>query len=449
MRERVALWLAVVALLVGAWGFYRLTVTASRGGQSTPLYSVRRFDPYGTAALYRLLSERRDGVTTLERPRLPSRLAGTLVQVLALPEEMGPLFEPYELPTAALLAWVGEGNTLIQLTRTGTDVMARTGVTWVDGPAAARIQLHQLAGEPPDAAPGALVEATWTAAALERYGPLDPLVLRAPGTLVSDAPDWHPLATVDGRTVAGEMRHGRGRIILIAAPTPALNAALGEGGNLAFLLAATGQGAVTFDEWSHGIGTTGSVMELLRRFGLLPVLGQLLVVAIAYRWSTRGRRSAPPTEPSRRRSSREQIRVLGHLYRRALDEQDRIRRVYEEVLGRLATALRCRPEQVDARLGVLKSDAAGRARNLLAELRAIGLRYQPRCRSCGYNLTGAVAEHCPECGAWLSRPIRRQIEAQQRSGAKASAAPAGRWREHDLARILNVSHQLMKDLQRG
>ena len=61
-------------LIVGAGVFYRMSYVASRGGDAAPLYSTQRYDPYGTAALYQLLSEQGVDVRILLPKKSDSRI---------------------------------------------------------------------------------------------------------------------------------------------------------------------------------------------------------------------------------------------------------------------------------------------------------------------------------------------------------------------------------------
>ncbi len=122
----LALIIAAVAL------FYSEARDASRAGDTTPLYSVRRHDPYGTAALRDLLVETGVKVRNLERPRLERTDHGTLVQVLPIPSESFWHDEP-EVQAAALLQWIAEGNTVIQFTRSRTELMDLAGVPGLPG----------------------------------------------------------------------------------------------------------------------------------------------------------------------------------------------------------------------------------------------------------------------------------------------------------------------------
>ncbi|MFP4055246.1 MAG: hypothetical protein ACLF0G_00075 [Candidatus Brocadiia bacterium] len=405
MRRRLALAATVAVVVLVVWAFYRLAETASRGGQSNPLYSSLRYDPYGTAALRELLIERDVLFRTLERPHLEEDDRGTLIQVLPLrpgPSLFGLLGgggPQAASPSAEELAeWVAEGNTVVQLTRDSTPLMARLqrgltleevadllartheeGSDW--RPAARELEEDQKKGLAPDDLGWPLLAASWTGAARDLLGDraaaARPLKLRCPGELESgQAGEWRPVAeTAAGRVVAAEIAHGEGRLIVVAAPTPALNHALGEGGNLDFLLALAGEGPVILDEWAHGIGHKGTVLGLIRRFGLLPVLGQVVLVLALYVWSTRGHPRPPSDQPLRRRSVVEQVQTLGFLYRRTLSPEETARRVRREALRRLADGLHCSPEELEAGSAKLPPQEA---RQVAAVREALELR--PRGR---------------------------------------------------------------------
>lgn len=453
---RAGLIMALGAIALGLWSLYSLAIRASRGGSSNPLYSTRRFDPHGAAALFRLLAERLDHVGTLERPWLDASASGTLVQILgsgdARPEETED--KTVGLPAASLLAWVAAGNTIIQLTRAHTELMDEAGVPRSDGPEPGfleqieRIDEHQATGGDPAKTPGRLVEAIWHGGADLPPVHLPPLTLRSPRCF-ADAPDerWHVLARVDGRAVAGLLEHGAGRVIVIGAPTPALNAHLGEGGNLGALLAMVGDGPVLIDEWSHGIGHGGTVLEMLRRFGLVPLLLQIGLLVFVYRWSTRGRAVADAPAAPRARASREQIDTLAFLYAQSLTPAESVHRVHEEILRRWSAALRCPVADVWSRVRAGRSDAMRRAATVLNDLLAMGRRHPPLCRACGYNLSGAPGAACPECGARIAPSVRRQMAIA--IADDAGTRPASRSGDTDLARLLTRAHELTEALRRA
>ena len=89
--------------------FLRLSHVVSRGGETSPLYSIRRFDPYGAAALHRLLLLQDRTVLSLQRPRLDREHQGILLQILPVTSIAGDDAVTYSLPTDMLLDWE-DGN---------------------------------------------------------------------------------------------------------------------------------------------------------------------------------------------------------------------------------------------------------------------------------------------------------------------------------------------------
>ena len=384
MTRKLSFLLAAVSALACLVSFYYLSAVASRGGEGTPLYSVRRHDPYGTAALYDLLLERGYQTRTLERPRLAKDARGLLIQTLPLKKECGFLgfgccaYNPYQVHTEALLDWVARGNTVVQFTREETGLMQAIGVKLSrlgDGASAAAVEEHQARGGFPKDLPGRLGEAKWTTHALEGLfhepAKAAQLVVRSPATLkCSQARGWRALAHVGAATVAGQLSYGKGRVVIVSAPTPVLNGWINSAGNLAFVLALVGDGPAIVDEWSHGIGHSGTVIGLLRAYGLLPLIFQVVFVLALFTWSVRGQSCADVSDQVRGRSSSEQIKTLGHLYSQALDIDAVRARVREETLRRVAVALRVPTADIEkSRLKPEDAESVGRLMEVADALR--------------------------------------------------------------------------------
>jgi hypothetical protein len=362
VRRRLVALAAAAVVLAGLWAFYAMSAQVVRGGESAPLYSAYRHDLYGTAALRELLVDRGTTVQVLEQPHLQDRSRGLLIQVLPLePKErsmLGLRAGPGPaLQLSRLCDWVAEGNTVVQFTREQTALMKRLKITLDEGSVARgpaeSIEKCEARGDPPAKLPGSDVPAEWTRAGLAFLGgdktPRHPLMLHGPCTFdgKSGASDWTPLAVIGGRTVAAEMRLGQGRVILVGAPSPALNGWIEGGGNVDFLLALAGNGPVILDEWSHGLGNEGSIMGLLRSFGLLPVLFQIMVLLALYVWSTLGHRRADCPTETRRRSNAEQVETLGYLYSSVISRAETCRRVRNEVICRVAATVKRSPAEVE------------------------------------------------------------------------------------------------------
>jgi predicted RNA-binding Zn-ribbon protein involved in translation (DUF1610 family) len=458
MMRRLALGLTLLAVVAGVAIFYQSASIMTRGGEGAPLYSVRRYDPYGTAAVAELLSDRGVPVHTLERPSLEADDHGVLLQVLPPREAM---MRQHEIQVPRLMDWMADGNTVVQFTHWQTDLMRKCKIEASqppDGTLLGELQVSQSKGEPPAQTPAAVRTATWSLSG-DNPQPDHRLMLWSPMVLKEDAA-WRPIAWLDAKTgqkreiVAGEYRVGKGRLIIVGAPTPALNATIAEGNNLDFLLAIAGDGPVIIDEWAHGVGHEATIIGFLRSVGLLPALIQMGLLAALYVWSTSGRSRRDRTAGARQRSSIEQIATLGFLYSQSLNVDVAMERVHAEVMRRVAEAMRCQPEEIKGRLATtgatgIRPETRTRVQQLLHRLNQIGRGRGPRCQSCGYDLTLNTSGRCPECGTEIPLDLRQRI---QETAAVSNLPVRGRRRrasvETGLADALTLSHQIVQEVKR-
>ncbi|MFO7898489.1 MAG: DUF4350 domain-containing protein, partial [Planctomycetota bacterium] len=300
-------------------------------------------------------------VHTLDRPRLRDDERGVLIQILPIDrgdlERRVPGGAPtYGIATDHLRAWIARGNTVVQFTRDQTALMSSFGLTVADDFGvrlmAADIEKHQVEGGFPGSLPGSSCRVQWTADGRERAGPAgeerDLALWRSPRVFdIGPEAAWRPLATSHGRPAAAELRHGNGRFVVVGSPSPVLNHGIDRGGNLEFVLGLLGDGPVYFDEWSHGIGNAGTLIGLIREFGLMPALLQFLVVLAFYVWSVRGRHPPDVEPPARARARAEQVEVLGNLYERVLTPDQTRQRARDEVIRRVAAGLGCSVADVE------------------------------------------------------------------------------------------------------
>ncbi|MEX2673741.1 MAG: DUF4350 domain-containing protein [Phycisphaeraceae bacterium] len=369
----------LVAMLIVGQAFYQLASWTSRGGQTAPLYSSYRHDPHGTAALFDLLEMRGLPVDRITRPRLSADHHGTLVQVLPSrrSDTAGPTSVVYG--SSQLIDWMHDGNTVIQFTRQYSRLMEEVGVpkenASIETAAAKDLEVLQRQGADPDdlSAMYPLVTAASEVDADRHWGLLLPQALGS-----EPAPRWRPLAKDGPRIVAAEMGVGAGRLVIIGAPTPASNSGLLRGDNVELLLELLGDGPVLFDEWSLGVGQHHTMLELISRAGLTPVLLQAILALGIYHWSTRRQRSEPDPPITQARSSVEQIHTLGYLYRQSLSPDEVSRRVVAEVYARLAGALRCKPSAIAQRAKRLPETHAAAVQQLLTDLEQLAGEQKPR-----------------------------------------------------------------------
>ena len=445
---------STIVIVIGLWAFYNVSFWASRGGQSAPLYSVRRYDPYGTAALFELLRARGIQVNTLERSR-PSRTDhGVIIQVLPVQSTDDNLQnEPQQLHTHRLKDWIAQGNTVVQLTATRTDLMTACQVPFgeqrPDTKLWQSIEENMNKGIVPDKLPGDMVYAylkeqkTWT-----RNRQKHSIELRCPTPLASDPTGtWRPLAQDSlGNVVAATQRVGLGRLVIVASPTMVLNGSLATGAHLDMILDIVGDDPVLFDEWSHGIGQGGTIIGIIKSLGLTAVVFQLVFVVALYIWSTMGHRRAEIVHTKRQRSSVEQIVTLGYLYHRSMSARQITQRSRQEIKRRLAAALRCPTTGIEKKLASLKKDSlAMTARNLWFSISASPQHLKPVCPRCGTALVDLFSNTCPDCGGVIGPPPRRQptkVDTMTSDQHDAGAA------EFDTAKLLTQSYELVRELNR-
>lgn len=404
----VALAIAFLCLLI--WLLASLAWTTARGGSRMPLYSAYRFDPYGSAALARFLQVSGERVTLLTHPILPTHAAGVLVNIT--PPYKSGMLENYSTGkhyNPPLLRWVAAGNALIDFTQNATGLTEHfhlrvAGLTWSRGPGLHRRHplQHKKVGESPPPQRGLwmpmavprwitvmkhgesphkltrwMKEVRWKhryRAPGKRRKRLGNLQLLAPACFIIPKKDthWKILAATKTGPVAIERPLGRGRVILVGSPWPVLNGGIGQAGNLDFLRALVGNKPVILDQWSLGVGHNYTMLDVLRRYGLVPALLELILLVVAYAWSCRG---YPPSGSgaanTAARASVEHIAMLGQLYENSLSEPEILERVKNEITHRMAEALRSRPERIAERLQK-QPDAVGQSfRLMLARLQTI------------------------------------------------------------------------------
>lgn len=481
MGKRLLAAATIMAIVLLVLMFYRFAGLASRGGASLPLYSFSRKDAYGCAALRDLLQLREGRVHVLDRPVIPPEWKGTLIQVLPVRSGaagVAPVSTPrYQVRPDDLETWLRRGNTIIQLTRAETALMRHLGLvpeqeateedtdsvaapppgtaSPVDSAAisaAGLIEEKQRKGVFPDELPATLQPVLWTEPALallpER---LPPLAMVGPGrfTVAGEKGCMVLARDMGGHVVAWSMNVGKGRLVVLGSPDVALNHAVDQGGNLPFLLASIGSGPVVLDEWSHGIGHATTVMELIREAGLVPVVLQLLFLLGLYIWSVSGQARPECASLERIRSSAEQIRTLGYLYRMSLNLREVFARTRVEVLRRLSQTTGTAPDALEALHQREPDRLPPTANRVLGDLgqAAYEVALRADCR------VADLQSRVMEAGARLRK---RRRDRDEREAKKTPHADDEETRqapdtgiEARLARMLTRSYLLAKEKQRG
>ncbi len=155
-------------------------------------------------------------------------------------------------------------------------------------------------------------------------------------------------------------RIGAGDVIVLSTPEVFTNKRLGEAGHLALLEAVVGEGRpVYFDEHIHGLGSDAGTIELLKGWGLGPLLVLMSVAAAAAFWRKR-KRIGPPEE------DREQTRTevidfvssLAQLYNRALPRHKALALYHADFKQAVSKRMGLYAEALEARVSDLTKGLA-------------------------------------------------------------------------------------------
>jgi hypothetical protein len=145
----------------------------------------------------------------------------------------------------------------------------------------------------------------------------------------------------DLEPLALTLKHGLGRVIVLASASMLQNAELGtsDGGELFVrLLRSYAPGMpVVFDEYHLGIGERRSLMRYLRQMGAAPLVLQLLIVVAVVLWRAGARfgavqQPAPAAPPQ----SASFVIALGQLYERSADARGAIELIARDAWARIA-----------------------------------------------------------------------------------------------------------------
>jgi hypothetical protein len=228
------------------------------------------------------------------------------------------------------------------------------------------------------------------------YGPLA-VAAAAPGRPVRKVfPIWPgverlrpaPLRTLGGRPLAGahalwvageapvaaRIVLGAGDVLVLACPEVLHNRLLGQADHLALLAALAGEPEraatgrpVFFDEGAHGALESTGILEILRGWGLGPLL-LLLALAGAAAWWRAAVRIGPADrdEPESRSEAVELVDSLADLYARALGRADLVRLFHDSFVRTLAAETGLQGAALAARAGELCAGFAPAAAGALS-----------------------------------------------------------------------------------
>jgi hypothetical protein len=341
MMTRLVSWVLVL-LLLGAFAgavAYALWLRAAAGA-GVPDYSVYSDDRDGLAEAAREFRRLGWEPVAVTRPIPSPHHRGLLV--LVEPQRMSLLGTAYELPEGdarALLRWVEAGNTLLYCGRHATELHHELGVVLLaDNSEAGRAQHTAEVGD---------------------VGLYTDEVSRmtVEGTNQLRVGRGLPLWWVEGRPAAVVVKHGKGRVILVADSSlltwRGLQWDRGDTRkfiqNVAWLHARGGK--VYFDEYHHGLQSGGGVWGYLAYHQGHWVLLSVVLLAAVAAWSVAVRLGPPRTAPEAARADAvDYASAVARIYQRAGARRLPARALVRGFLTALTRHLRLRRNALPAEI---------------------------------------------------------------------------------------------------
>ena len=286
---------------------------SARRGEAADPWSSYRADKVGTRALFLLLGELGHEVERRHRD-LAVLEAGPALLVSVAPGESAPRDdaersglggflrglrsgrEPFsEHERERLQAWVAEGGRLLLLASRESQLAEDLGLPIVR-PEAEPSEEDEPEEEPPRRGRGPTSLEVIAGAGLA--GGAERLLARVPA-FVEPGEEAEVLVTAAGRPVVAATAFGEGLAVIGSVPDQASNGMLRRADNallLAALVDGLAQGGrVELDEAHHGLAAGRGITAYLKERGLVPALGQLVLVVVFVLW--RLRRRSPSQEP--------------------------------------------------------------------------------------------------------------------------------------------------------
>ncbi|RKH38541.1 DUF4350 domain-containing protein [Corallococcus sicarius] len=381
--------LIAVALAVG--------LASREAAPDSPVPSVTNPGPLGLKGLFVYLRESGRDVSAQETS-LESLPAGTRSLVIAAPQAQPVTKEE----VASLERFVQGGGTLVYLSPHTLGEHQPGLEEWLGlVPGALPGTNHQgLASEWVD--PAGVTVDVWLPAGLLRG--LSSLRVSRDRSLRMEHDTAVPLAGLSGTGVVWRWSLGKGEVYVAAGPDLAENRRLELLDNLRFWDALAARGPLRFDEFHHAVVTRPPLSQ-----GLWVFIAQALAVGLVYAVSRGTRFGAPrPVRVERHRSSREYVRSLGWLMRRA--------KVEAELLPELDSALR---RLMQERLGIAPSLPDAEAARLLEETCGVPARDYLDAKE---DLL-RTRDRAPVRPADYTRLARRYASLERRVTGRAGEAP--------------------------
>jgi hypothetical protein len=306
--KSIVTWL-LLGLLYGGFGLvaYHALARRAEAGKGMPAYSIYSREHDGLDELTRLLDKLGYETVPITRPIQQTRARGLLILVEPEGTTLLP-GQPVDLPEAdvrSLLKWVEEGNTLLACGRHMNSLHRQLHAT---------IVMDDQAWEDES-----LQEATLGEAG--RYTEnLGHLIVQGNDSVEASA--GLPLWWVGDRTGAVLLRHGKGRVLLVADPSLLTLPGLRRGDNVLLTVNVVTlhvqDRRVYFDEYHHGLRSGGGFWGYLRYHDDQWTLGAVLLVAAMAGWSAAVRLGKPVPRPRESRADAvDYASAVARIYQRA------------------------------------------------------------------------------------------------------------------------------------
>lgn len=404
---KTAAWVAFGMLSVSLLAL-TLERVAERG-RFAAAYSSYGSGPLGSRALYLLIEElhARPQRWAQDLARLPER--AVLVALGGCDADMARPLSRYE--RQELVRWVRAGGVLI--VAGARDYLPQAfGVRFVGEPGCAGAEapedepLEQAAAPVPDAGAGWGAadagtavgadaqlppgETTWGIPMAQAVRGLPVVPFHEAGELLIDPDSAPEILLGDPRRDAAGMesdvvplavalRHGLGRVIVLASGSMLQNRELANSDGAALflrLLQVYASGApVLFDEYHLGIGERRSLMRYLRQMGAAPLALQLLVLAAVFFWRAGARFGGLQSKPAESApDSASYVLALGRLYERAADPRGALLLIAREAWARIASQHHVEPAPPDRLAAELSRRGAHAAAEAVREVERVTQR---------------------------------------------------------------------------
>lgn len=316
-RRSPLTWLVVVGLLVVFVAVvYGVLRAGSEAGQGMPPFSVYSDDRNGLAQSAALLRKLGFQPVAVTRPIHHTHHRGLLfvVEPRLATNLMGQPTDVSEATVNGMLGWVAKGNTLVLLSRRETSLHRA-------------LHVHMRRAENDVAEDGQAVHKIELSGYTDE---IDQLEVESLATVEPRAAHL-PLWWLGNRPGAVFVRHGQGRVLVVADPSLLTHRGLLRRDNVMFLCNVAARDVqpmqdargrlvypVYFDEYHHGIRSGGGYWSYLRFHGQHWALLHLLVLAGTVVWGLAVRLGpAIPTATTRRADAVDYASAVARIYQQA------------------------------------------------------------------------------------------------------------------------------------